>query len=414
MDQRARVSNVQQTQNSVNPLLQVVACLECSSHLIAVHGGILGHVLGVLPLEELDAVLGVRSTAKVAVCSGLLVLWLAECQGHGNGARAAVELDLEDVGDVIRSQLAAPGAVGLDEERQRLGNTDGGRELDQAALGEAALHNGLGHLTADVCGRAIHLGGVLAGEGTATVGTPAAVGVNDDLAASEAGITLRTADDELAGWVDVVVSVVTVQGQGWLAVLEDDVGQGLLDNLLDDELVHVLHAWGSLILAGVALDLLAAGGLERLGMLGGDDHGVDLLGLHGAILLLLVLDGDLGLAIRTQPPQLTALAHVCEGLAKASGHGVGQRHAVLGLIAGIAEHDALITSTDIHVLLADVHTTCNVRRLLVDAHQDLAGLVAETLGVDGAEVIHVGVVTDALDCLTDTLLVVDLGLGGDL
>merc|ERR1719488_169626 len=120
----------------VNPLLQVVACLECSSHLCTVHGGILAHVLGVLPLKELDAILGVRSTAKVAVGSGLLVLWLAEGQGHGNGSRAAVELDLQDVGDVIRSQLAALGAVGLDEERQRLGHTNGVRELDQAALGE--------------------------------------------------------------------------------------------------------------------------------------------------------------------------------------------------------------------------------------------------------------------------------------
>merc|ERR1711939_1063824 len=164
---------------SVNPLLQVVACLECGSHLCAVHGGILLHVLGVLPLKELDAVLGVRSTAEVAVGGGLLVLWLTEDQGHGNGTWTAVELDLQDVSDVIGSQLAALGAVGLDEERQRLGHTDGVRELDQAALGKATLHNRLGHLTADVCGRAVHLGRVLAGEGTTTVGTPATVGVND-------------------------------------------------------------------------------------------------------------------------------------------------------------------------------------------------------------------------------------------
>merc|ERR1711939_908395 len=192
----------------VNPLLQVVACLKSGSHLCAVHGGILGHVLGVLPLEELDAVLGVRSTAEVAVGSGLLVLWLTEGQGHGNGTWTAVELDLQDVGDVIGSQLAALGAVGLDEERQRLGNTDGVRELDEAALGEAALHNGLGHLTADVCCRAVHLGGVLAGEGTTTVGTPATVGVNDDLTASETTIALGATNGELARWVDVVDGVV--------------------------------------------------------------------------------------------------------------------------------------------------------------------------------------------------------------
>lgn len=40
----------------------------------------------------------------------------------------------------------------------------------------------------------MHLGGVLAGEGASSVGSPAAVGVNDDLAASQAGISVRSAN----------------------------------------------------------------------------------------------------------------------------------------------------------------------------------------------------------------------------
>ena len=52
---------------------------------------------------------------------------------------------------------------------------------------------------------AVHLGGVLAREGATTVGSPASVGVNDDLPAGEACVALRTTDDELAGGVDVQV-----------------------------------------------------------------------------------------------------------------------------------------------------------------------------------------------------------------
>merc|ERR1711966_176749 len=74
------------------------------------------------------------------------------------------------------------------------------------------------------------------------------------------------------------------------------------------------------------------------------------------------------------------------------GHGVSQGHAVLGLIAGIAEHDALVAGTHIHVVLANVHATRDVRALLVDAHKDLAGLVAEALGVHARQVILVGIV----------------------
>merc|ERR1712019_65429 len=243
-----KVNEKSKPSGSINPLLQEIAGLERSTHLSGIHGSILGHVLGVLPLEELDAILGVRLTAEVAVCGSLLVLGLAKGQLHRNGTRSCIALNLQHVGDVVSSELAALGAIGLDEEGQWLGNTNGVRELNQAALGQTTLHNRLGHLTAVVCRRAIHLGGVLAGEGTATVGTPAAVSVNDDLAAGEASIALGTTNDELAG-------------------------------------------------------------------------------LDGAILLLHVLNGDLGLAIGAQPPQLTALAHIGQGLAKAGGHGVGQWHA---------------------------------------------------------------------------------------
>ena len=91
----------------------------------------------------------------------------------------------------------------------------------------------------------IDLGGVLAGEGAATVRAPAAVGVDDDLAAGEAGIAVGAADGEAAGGVEVE------DGVG----VEERRGNHLLD--------HLLH--------GVLGDLLV---VHRLVVLGGDEHGV--------------------------------------------------------------------------------------------------------------------------------------------
>jgi len=146
---------------SIHPLCQVVAALQLRGNLRRVHRLVLGQVLGVLPFEELDALLSIRLPAEVAIRRCLLVLWLAKCQRLRDGAWPAVEADLDHIRDVVRGERALLRPVGLHEERQRLGHTDGIRELDQGALAEAALDDGLGHLSADVGRGPVHLGGVL-------------------------------------------------------------------------------------------------------------------------------------------------------------------------------------------------------------------------------------------------------------
>merc|ERR1712137_498156 len=184
---------------SIHPLRQEVAALECRRDLTGRHALVLGEILGVLPFEELDAVLCIGLTAEVAVGGGLLVLGLTESQGLRDGAGTAVELHLDHVRDVVCRQRTLLRAVGLYEERQRLRHADGVGELDQGSLAEAALHHGLGHLPAHVCRTAVHLRGVLAREGASAMCSPATVGVNDDLAACKPSIALRATDDELAG-----------------------------------------------------------------------------------------------------------------------------------------------------------------------------------------------------------------------
>ena len=64
----------------------------------------------------------------------------------------------------------------------------------------------------------------------------------------------------------------------------------------------------------------------------------------------------------------------------------------------VPEHDALVASTDVKITLANVHTTCNVRALLVDAQQYLAVLVIQSLDVNAAQVVGEVVESDVLYC----------------
>ena len=86
--------------------------------------------------------------------------------------------------------LDRAGAVQVDIERQRLGDADRIAELNGAALRQAGGNDVLGEVSADISGRAVDLGRVLAGEGAAAVRGRAAIGVDDDLATCEACVAV--------------------------------------------------------------------------------------------------------------------------------------------------------------------------------------------------------------------------------
>lgn len=61
----------------------------------------------------------------------------------------------------------------------------------------------LGDPSGEVGSGTVDLAVIFSGERTTTVCTPATVGVNDDLTASQTGVTLRTTDDEETGRLDL-------------------------------------------------------------------------------------------------------------------------------------------------------------------------------------------------------------------
>ena len=356
----------------------------------------------------------------MAVGGGLVVLGFAKGKVAGEGTGSGIKVDLDDFSDLGGGESFLLGSVGFDKDAQWLGDTNGVRKLNKGALGESGLDDGLGHPTAGVGGRSIDLGGILSREGTSSVGSPSSVGINDDLTSGKTGISLGSSNDELSRGVDVeVAGGAVVDGESGFSGLELDALEGGNNDVLVDELVHLFHGGGdnffALVLATVVLSGLFLGtlGLEGLGVLGGDNNGVDLDGCDRSIGVLLVLDGDLGLSIGSQPPEASVLADIRQFLSELGGHHVGEGHELLGFVTGVTKHDTLITGTDIEVGLSNVDTSGDIGRLLVDADQNLAGVARETLGGDGAKIVFEAVESDFTDLFTNDGVVIDLSGGGD-
>ena len=99
------------------------------------------------------------------------------------------------------------GTEGIYRNRDGAGNADGVGQFYFTLFSQPGLDDVFGNVAGGVGGGAVDLGGVLTGEGTATVAAVTTVGIDDDLPAGEAAITLGTADNEAAGGVDIEFSI---------------------------------------------------------------------------------------------------------------------------------------------------------------------------------------------------------------
>src|SRR5205823_876385 len=95
------------------------------------------------------------------------------------------------------------GAVGVDIDRQRSRHADRVSELQSAAAGKTGSDDVLGDIARGVCRRTIDLRRVFTGKCAAAMRRRAAIGVDDNLAAGEAGVAVRAADIEFSGRIDV-------------------------------------------------------------------------------------------------------------------------------------------------------------------------------------------------------------------
>ncbi len=175
-----------------------------------------------------------------------------------------------------------------------MGDADRVGDLDLAALRQAGGDDVLRHVAGGVGGGAVDLGRVLAGEGAAAVAGHASVGVDDDLAAGEAGVADRAADHELAGRVDeeLALQLVLVEAIGDLGPKDRE----------DDALPQL------------RLDL--ALGVDPLVVLGGDQKLFD-----GDGAAVGVADADLGLAVGAEVAERSRPCGRRPGVRPAGGRG---------------------------------------------------------------------------------------------
>jgi len=249
-------------------------------------------------------------------------------------------------------------------------------KLDFALGRQAGGDHVLCHVAAHVGGAAIDFRRVLARKCPAAVPAHPAVGIDDNLAAGEAGIALRAADDKAAGRVD----------QELRLRREQILRQHFPNDLLDAEFLdlRVRHAFG---------------------VLGRDDDVGDRDGLA-----VLVNDRDLALGVRAQPFHLAALADAREFAAQTVREHDRRRHELRRLVARIAKHQALIARALLGVLLAiglpGIHALRDVGRLGGD-------VVVDENFVGVKDIVGVRV-ADAPDRAADNCLVIELRLRRDL
>ena len=200
----------------------------------------------------------------------------------------------------------------------------------------------------------------------------------------EAGVAHGPAYDEAAGGIHVDLGIVS-QGH---ALAGEHRLHHVLDHLVSQALV-----------------------LDVLGMLGGHDHL-----LHRHRLSVHVANRHLGLAVGAQVGHLAGLAHRRQLLGHAMGQIDGHGHKGGGLVAGVAEHHALVAGADALVGIVGALAALGLPAL-VDAHGDVRRLLVD--GVDHAACFAVetklrAVVADLADHVAHDAGNVHVSLGANL
>src|SRR5579862_2003459 len=303
--------------------------------------------------------------------------------------RTQVEVLADERLDARHGNRLCPERV--DEDRHRVRHADRVCDLNLAPLREPRRDDVLRHVARRVRRRTVDLRRILARERAAAVRRSATVRVDDDLPARDAGVAHRAADDELARRV-AVDEVLVLEPPLVVQLLRED----RMDDVFDE------------IRLQQRLDV------EPVAVLRRDEHALDLDRPHAAALVLLVAERHLRLPVRAQVGQDLGLAHLAQPLREPVREHDRQRHELVRLVDGVAEHHPLVASalTVERVLVAAlllvrvVDALRDVGRLLVDRDDDAACV--------GVEAELRARISDLGDLAADEPRDVDVDLGRDL
>ena len=177
-------------------------------------------LVGALP-RELDV-----DAAEVTVCGGLRVNRALEVKLVDDRGGTQVEHLAHGLLDLLAGH-ADFGAERLDVDRHRFSHANRVGDLQLDTVRQPRGDDVLRHPAGRVRGGTVDLGRVLAAERAAAMVGGAAVRVDDDLAAGQAGVGGRTSEDERAGRVDELTVIVML----------DAVAEHLVQHRVDDMLL---------------------------------------------------------------------------------------------------------------------------------------------------------------------------------
>ena len=310
-----------------------------------------------------------------------------EIEGFDDRSWAQIKVLLHQRSESVVRKLTGP--KGFHQNGNGFGHTNGVAELHFSAFSQSCRHKAFGDITRCIGCRTVHFGGVFTGESAATVAGITAIGVDDDLAAGETGISLRSAHHKFARGIHQIFGHFPVRFQGeircgWF----HDMGPEVFGDPLADSL------------------LIADTG-DLFSVLRGNQDGVD---RHR--LVVFINNTHLGLAVRQQVLESAVVAHFREASRQAVGQADGQGHQLRCLIARVAKHDSLITGTDeiqrvAGMVIGLVHTLGDVRGLLIECDQNGTAVGVKSTCPGSA-------VADVIDDIADQANEVDLGLGRHL
>ena len=143
-----------------------------------------------------------RLTAEVSVAGSLTIDRSTELEAPLDSIGAEVKDFVYELSDLCIAERDMARPIGVDEDADRLSDPDGIGELYEYFVSDASSDEVLRYVASCIGCRAVYLRGVLAREGTTTMGSLTSVGVDDDLTACESGISVGTTDDELTRGVD--------------------------------------------------------------------------------------------------------------------------------------------------------------------------------------------------------------------
>ena len=134
--------------------------------------------------------------------------------------------------------VVASGTKSIHHDRHRMGDADGVGELNLTFGGKSSGNHVFRDVTRGISRAAVNLGRILARKGAAAMARIAAIGIDNDLSASQAAVTLWAADDKPTGRIDEIPGfpVQKFCGNHRLDHLFDDV----LPNLFESHFVAVL------------------------------------------------------------------------------------------------------------------------------------------------------------------------------